>query len=247
MKKILYLILALLIALSAPLTALASDTSVEYTDEKTGASFIIPGGWKEIHPENIGCKADFCFLHQKSEAEIEEAEADEAENEDGDFDKKEEELVVPYITYSSFDYYALDPNGKKSREELNIENVSTKALAAYLGIKETKLSKATYNRVDYYRFTTKAKKVSSTLDPEQRVTGYVTVKDGWLYQLMFFDSTTSPWYDDFKSVMNSFKIVGAVPETKVKKKSAASKVIGVIIVICAIGAFIIVLIKTKKK
>ena len=233
MKKVLVCILSALLFCSVTFSAYAEATSVEYRDEETKTTFIVPSGWRFAESEELGYEADFVFLHEESEKDYK--------------DDEEEDAYPVFITYNSYDYYSSLSDNSKSREDVNLDSLSVKELADYIGIKETKLQKATYNRTDYYRFTSKAKKFTSLLDKEQRVTGYITVQNGYIYQIMFFDGTTSDIYGDFKSFMGSIVIEGKTPEIEKKEKLLTpGKIISIAVLIAALAGFIIVLIKTKK-
>ena len=250
MKKAGVLLITLLFALCVPFTVLAGVSSVEYEDEKTGTTFIVPAGWSELDGEDIGVNADFTFVHDETLDEEKEAKEQEKEEKSKKKKSSDDELFIPYITYRSEDLYSSLPEGKtaKSREEVNLDFFTVSELADYLGIKETKLSKATYNRVDYYRFTSKAKKFTKSLKKEQRVTGYITVKNGWAYTIILFDSTNSPVYDDFKTLMGSVIIEGKTPEKpKREKLITPKKIVLIAVMLASVGGFVFIVIKTKKK
>ena len=145
---------------------------------------------------------------------------------------EEEDEKVTYMTYSSAAFKSEDRND----------------IAQYLNIPEDLLKDAEYNRVHYYRFATRAKHFTKYFGKKQKCVGYVTVREGYIYQLMFFDAVRSPVYDDFKSLMGSLEIKGTVPEKpKAEKVLTPSKVISLGVMLAFIAAFITVLIKTKKK
>ena len=244
MKKLTVSVLALVFTLLIPLTALADVNSVEYKDEKTDCVFIIPSGWKLIDGKEIGRSCDYCFINVASEAENE-----KESGEDKDEDEKKEN-VTAYISYASFDYYSsLGENEKKGkgRENFDLDSFSIDNAADYLNISADKIKSATYNRLDYYRFTARAEGIASSLDKKQRVTGYLTLVDGWLYEFIFYDGTTSPIYDDFKSLMGSVEIKNTVPEKpKAEVLVTPKRIASLCIMLAALGVFIIVLIKNKK-
>ncbi len=227
MKKIIIPVIALIVSLILPLTAMADANSVEYKDEETGTVFIVPAGWRFIEGEEIQYECDYCFVHEESEND--------------DSDEEEEENVTAYISYTSSDYYSsLSDEEKqgKGREDFDLSCLSKKDIADYL---------ASYNKLDYYRFTAKAKNFTSSLGKKQRVTGYITLVDGYMYQIMFFDGTTSPIYDDFKTLMGSVEIPGTVPEKPKKEKILTPvKIVSLIIMLAAAGVFVTVIIKNKK-
>ena len=144
---------------------------------------------------------------------------------------EEEDEVVTYMTYSSSEF--------KSEDKADI--------ADFLKIPEKKLKKAEYNRVDYYRFETKASAFTPHFGEKQKCVGYVTVSGGFIYQIMFFDSVENPVYDDFKSLMGSIEIKGTVPEApKPQKLFTPKTIIALAVMVAALCAFVIVLIRTKK-
>lgn len=144
---------------------------------------------------------------------------------------EEEDEVVTYMTYTSAEF--------KSEKKADI--------AALLGIPEKSLKKAEYNRVNYFRFETNADMFTPHFGKDQECVGYVTVNNGFIYQIMFFDSVENPIYDDFKSLMGSIEIKGTVPKApKQGKLFTPAKLAAIAVMFASLAAFIIVLIKTKK-
>ncbi len=239
MKKAVILFTTLLLLFAFPLSALADATSFEYKDEKTGTVLIIPAGWAEVKGADIGIDGDCVYVHRDTEKDVEEA--------DDSDEEEDEKTFVPYIAYASVDI-AGEYNDKR-REEVNLDSFSTGELAKILGISEKELAKATYNETDYYRFETDAARFTQSLEKGQRVTGYVTVKNGWLYKALFFDDTDSDVYDDFKTLMGSIQLEGKTPEVTQKDSRLITpkKALSLAVMLAAIIAFGIVLIKTKKK
>lgn len=204
---------------AAPAESPEPTAAFQYTDPETGLTFTVPENWSQQPPVT------------------------EAPSIDARFVPAQEPSLS--ILYGSIDYWETLSAGDKlglTRADLNNDLLSDDVLAAFaegLGADSSKITRVTHAGVEYFKAEATASSQVGSMTITVPMVVLIRMDNGVLYIFQFTDRRTSPYYQDFVSLMSSVEYPAPLAD---QPEPTPAFPLGLIIVIALLLVLIIVVV-----
>ncbi len=151
-----------------------------YKDEEAGCEFTMPGGWSR---DDFLTEAKLLDVKFKS-------------------DKNDSMTIL----YGSEDIWGNLPSRIKKdsfREDYDNSMLTSDDVADMLGASGSELSKVYYNGYEYYKYVYDYSASKNGIEVSVKMTSILRIENGYMYMFQFSGDSSSPYYSDFESVLES--------------------------------------------
>ena len=199
--------------------------SIEYLDKDTGVKFTVPDNWPEKE-----LSKDREFIDVK-------------------FASTEEEGLV--IMYGSADLWSQMSASDKvgyTRSDFDNSQFTISDMEEYFAVGTGKVSKATYNGVEYYITTQNATQEMYGTEFTVEMTRVVRFKNGWLYEFQFGGTRDNQYFSDFEALLNSVEYPNETPTSTPSSNTGSlntdnenddGTVVGVVIFLLVVAGIVV--------
>lgn len=166
-----------------PMPEQGEDTDAfQYTDNDTGVTFTVPANWKqeEFTKDRELIDAKFASTKEAGCSMI-----------FGSVDMWEQMSASERLGYT--------------RSEVNNSAFTTVDIAEMYNTTFDKISKVTYNGVQYFKGEISASSDAYGVEISMNMTQLVRIENGWMYMFQFSGTSTHELYSDFEKLLNSVK------------------------------------------
>ncbi len=206
--------------------------SIEYLDKDTGVKFTVPANWPEKE-----LSKDREFIDVK-------------------FASTEEEGLA--IMYGSTDlWFQMSASDKAgyTRSDFDNSQFTISDMEEYFAVGTGKVSKATYNGVEYFIATQSATQEMYGAEFTIDMTRVVRFKNGWLYEFQFGGTRDNKYFSDFEALLNTVEYPDETttnPSSNIGSFNSdndgndGTVVGGVIFLLIIVGVFVLAVIYNRK-
>lgn len=210
--------------------------SFEYLDKDTGVKFTVPDNWPE---KELSKDRDYIDVKFAS--------------------TEEEGLVIMYGSTDLWSQMSASDKVGYSRSDFDNSQFTTSDMEEYFAVGTGKVSKVTYNGVEYFVTTQSATQEMYGTEFTVEMTRVVRFKNGWLYEFQFGGTSTHKLYSDFESVLKSVQYptvsdVGGVGSTNNTTSNNtnnntddSSGIIAVVVLLVIVAVIVVAVIVSRKK
>ena len=154
--------------------------SIEYLDKDTGVKFTVPANWPE---KELSKDREFIDVKFAS--------------------TEEEGLAIMYGSTDLWSQMSASDKAGYTRSDFDNSQFTISDMEEYFAVGTGKVSKVTYNGVEYFIATQSATQEMYGTEFTIDLTRVVRFRNGWLHEFQFGGTRDNPYFSDFEALLNT--------------------------------------------